>query len=175
MGGSTIGYLVLTVVISPLVGGVFVYYFQSRVRVREQRETAGIQAEAAISTSPLQMMQQQLQVKDAQIAQAAQTHDAFVESAMARNDATTKAILELAEQFRVQTSNLKDLGSLLQSHRDEDGSRAGRIYDQIGKVNERLAGLEASVRSTLEVAKDAVSTAKDAAETAERVAREARA
>ena len=173
--GVNIGYIILTVVISPLLGGVFVYYFQSRVRVREQREVAGIQAEATVSQHPLQVLQQQLQVKDAQIAQVSQTHDAFVESAMARNDATTKAILELAEQLRAQTANLKDLSTLLQSHRDDDAGRAGRIYDQIGKVNERLAGLEATVKNTLEVAKEAASEAKEAVEQAQRAVREARA
>lgn len=167
-------YLVLSLVIGPLIGGGLVYYIQSRIRVKEARDTAGIHAEATAVATPYAVLQQQLITKDQQLASAQGLHHAFVESTMARSDATTQAILALAEQVRVQTGNLKDLGSGLDTHRTESSARAGKIYEQIGKVNERLAGLEANVKNSLETASDAAKTAKDAAETLDRVARETR-
>lgn len=156
-------YMVLTMIIAPLIGGGVVYFIQSRIRINELRETSGIQASAVAVNTPYQVLQQQLSAKDAQIAQAQGQHHAFVESQMERNDATTKALLALAEQLRVQTGNLKDVSVSLQEHRTESSARAGKIYEQVGKVNERLAGLEANVKNSLETAKDAAEVARDAA------------
>lgn len=140
-------YLALTLVVGPLVGGGLVYFIQSRIRLNEARETAGIQAEAAATQTPYQVLQQQIAVKDAQISQSQTQHHAFVETQMARNDAATQAMLSLAEQVRMQTDNLKDLSVGLQMHRDESSARSGKIYEKIGQVNERLATIEAHVRA----------------------------
>lgn len=159
---------------STLVGGGLVYLIQSRIRVRELRDTTAIQTAASAAKSPMEMMAQQIQIKDAQIAQVQQQHADFVDSQMKRNDAGTEAILNLAEQVRVQTSNLAAVVKEIQEHRAESATRAGKIYENIGKVNERLAGLEATVKSTLDTATDASKISKAAAETVERVARESR-
>lgn len=149
-------------ILSLLVGGVLVYYLQSRIRVKETADTTGIHAQATAAQAPYTVLQQQLTAKDAQIAQAQGQHHQFVESQMARNDATTQAVLALAEQVRVQTGNLKDVSAALAEHRTESSARAGRIYEQVGKVNERLAGLEAGVKTTLELAQSAAKDASDA-------------
>lgn len=166
-------YLALTLVVGPLIGGGLVYFIQSRIRVREARETAGIQAEATAAATPYQVFQQQLIAKDAQIATIQVQHHTFVETQMARNDATTQAVLALAEQVRVQTGNLKEISVVLQSHREESGTRSGRIYEKIGLVNERLAGLEAGLKNSLETAQRAAEIAKEAVEAVNKVAREA--
>ncbi len=153
-------YLVLTLVVGPLIGGGLVYLIQSRIRVQEARETAGIQSEATKTSAPLAVIMNQLVAKDAQIDRAQSQHHAFVETQMARNDATTQAVLALAEQVRVQTGNLKDISSSLQEHRNESGARSGRIYEKIGLVNERLAGLEAGLKNSLDTAQKAAETAK---------------
>lgn len=137
----------LASVASLLIGGGLVYFIQSRIRVKEAHDIAGIQAEAVAVNTPYQVLQQQLNVKDSQIAQSQAVHHSFVESQMARNDATTKATLELAEQVRAQTENLKDMSRSLQSHREESSARTGKIYEKIGEVNERLATIEAQMRS----------------------------
>lgn len=167
--------LLLSFVVGPLIGGVLVFYLQSRIRVKETKDTTAIHGEAAAAAAPYAVLQQQLQAKDAQLAQAQGQHHAFVESQMERNDATTKAILALAEQVRVQTGNLTVLQNNLQDHRTESSARAGKTYEAIGKVNERLAALEAVAKNTLEQASDAAKTAKEAAELAEKVVKEARA
>lgn len=167
-------YLVLSLVVGPLIGGGLVYYIQSRIRINETKETTAIQGAAAAAATPYQVLQQQLQSKDAQIAQAQQQHHEFVASQMARNDATTQAVLALAEQVRVQTGNLKDVSTALHEHRVESSARAGKIYEQVGKVNERLAGIESNIKSTLESAQDAAASAKEAAEVAEKAVREAK-
>lgn len=135
-------YLVLTLIGGPLVGGGLVYYIQSRIRIQEARENAAIQGNATAANTPYQVLQQQLAAKDGQIAQTQQQHHAFVESQMARNDATTKAIIELAAECRAQTDTLKAVGLSLQAHREESSARAGKIYEKIGAVNERLAAIE---------------------------------
>jgi len=158
----TTTYLVLTLLVGPLVGGGLVYFIQSRIRVKEVRDTAGIHAEAAANQTPYTVMQQQLLAKDAQLAQVQGQHYAFVEGTMKRNDATTEAVLALAEQVRVQTTNLTELRQDLGSHRTESSARAGKTYEAIGKVNERLAGLEANIKGVLDDAKTAAKDAKDA-------------
>lgn len=169
------GYLILTLIVAPLIAGGVVYGIQAFIRVKEARATAGIHAEASVLQTPVQVLTQQLAAKDQQLASAhAETHE-FVKSQMERNDAGTRAILELAEQLRMQTSNLKDLSTAFADHRDESSQRAGKIYEQVGKVNERLAGLEASVRNCLDTASDAAKIAKDAAEDAIKAVKEARA
>ena len=170
----TTTYMILSLIISPLIGGGVVYYFQSRVRIREAKETADIHGAASAAQTPYQMFQQQIAAKDAQLAMHQQQSYSFVETQMARNDATTKAVLELAEQIRVQTENLKEMSSGLEVHRGDSSARSGKIYEQIGKVNERLAGLEAGVKNTLDTATEAAKTARGAVELAERVLREAR-
>lgn len=149
-------------IISLLVGGVLIYYLQSRIRVRETADTTGIHAQATATQAPYTVMQQQLQAKDAQLAQVQQQHYSFVEGTMKRNDATTEAVLALAEQVRVQTTNLTELRQDLTLHRSESSARAGKTYEAIGKVNERLAGLEANIKGTLDDAKSAAKDAKDA-------------
>lgn len=158
----TISQMLLTFIVAPLVGGVLVFYLQSRIRVRETKETAAIHGEASAAQTPYTVLQQQLMAKDNQLAQVQGQHYAFVEGTMKRNDATTEAVLALAEQVRVQTENLKSLGSGLETHRSESSARAGKIYEQVGKVNERLAGLEANIRGVLDDAKTAAKDAKDA-------------
>lgn len=167
--------MVLSFVIGPIVGGVLVFYLQSRIRVREVKDTTEIRSEATAAATPYQLLQQQLVAKDQQIAQARGEHHTFVENSMKRNDAATTAILELAGLCRAQSENLKDVGTALQAHREEASARSGKIYEQIGKVNERLAGLEANVRNSLDTASDAARHAKEAAELAEKAVREARA
>ncbi len=168
------GYLILTLVVAPLIGGGVIYGIQAWIRVREAKATVGIHADAAASQTPVQVLTQQLASKDAQLAQArAEVHE-FVKGQMERNDAGTRAILALAEQVRIQTGNLTTLQSDLADHRSDSSARAGKTYEAIGKVNERLAGLEANVRSCLNTAEDAAKTAKDAAELAEKVVSEAR-
>jgi hypothetical protein len=140
-------YLFLTLVVGPLVGGGVVCFIQSKIRVNEARETAEIRTHEAAGAAPYQVLQQQLAAKDAMIASAQSQHHAFVETQMARNDASTRALLELAEQIRVQTANLKDMSTSLQGHKDEAHARAGRLYEKIGEVNERLATIEAKVKA----------------------------
>ena len=161
-------YLVLSLIVAPLVGGGAVYYIQSRIRRNEAREMASIQTEASAASTPYQLLQNQLATKDAMLSQSQAQHHQFVESQMARNDATTQAILGLAEQVRVQTGNLQDLSSVLQTHRDEGAMRSGKIYEKIGQVNERLAGIESGIKNSIETAQDAAKTAKAAAEIVER-------
>lgn len=169
------GYLILTLVIAPLIAGGVVYGIQAFIRVREAKATAAIHGEAAAAQTPVQVLTQQLAAKDAQLAQArAEVHE-FVKGQMERNDAGTRAILALAEQVRVQTGNLTTLQSDLADHRADSSARAGKTYEAIGKVNERLAGLEANVRSCLSTAEDAAKVAKDAAELAEKAVKEVRA
>lgn len=167
--------IVLSVVVGPLIGGVLVFYLQSRIRVRENKDNASIQAETQAAATPYQVLQQQLLAKDQQLmASRAETHD-FVKGQMERNDASTKAILALAEQVRVQTGNLATLQSDLTTHRAESSTRAGKTYEKIAEVNERIAGLEAGVKNSLDTAQEAAKKAKDAAELAEKAVREARA
>lgn len=154
------------IVVSSLLGGGVVYFIQSRIRVKEAQDMAGIQAEATTKQTPYTILQQQLAVKDGQFAATQAKHDAFVDSTIARQDATTKAILELAEQVRVQTGNLKDLGQGMQDHRAESSARAGKIYEQIGKVNERLAGLESGIKTSIDLAGRAAETAEKAVKAA---------
>lgn len=171
----TTSYLILTLLVGPLVGGGVVYFIQSRIRVKEAKDMAGIQGEAAATTAPLAALQQQLAAKDQQLAQArAEVHD-FVKSSMERNEASTRAILALAEQVRVQTGNLTTLQNDLGAHRSESSVRAGKTYEAIGKVNERLAGLEAGVKNCLDLATDAAKDAKEAAEMAEKAVKEVKA
>lgn len=160
-------YLILTMVVGPLIGGGMVYYIQSRIRIHEARETAGIQSEATAVNTPYQVLQQQLMAKDAQIAQSQAQHHNFVETQMARNDASTQAILALAEQVRVQTGNLKDISGGLQAHRDESTVRSGKIYEKIGLVNERLAGLEVGIKTSIETAQRAADKAEQAVKKAQ--------
>lgn len=156
-----------------LTSGVL-YWWQSRVRVREAKDLGAIQAEATAAQTPFQLLQQQLLVKDNQLAAANQEYKEFVDSAMARNDATTRAILELASLCRQQTENLKQISADVQTHRKDSSERAGKIYEKISDVNERLAGVEAGIKNSLETAQEAVKKAKEAAETAEKVVKEAR-
>ncbi len=144
---NAVFYLVISVVIGPLIGGGVVFYLQSRIRVREARETSRIQSDAQTAAQPLAVIMNQLVAKDAQIDRAQNQHHAFVETQMARNDATTQAILALAEQVRVQTGNLKDLSVSLTAHREESSLRGGKVYEKIGMVNERLATIEAMVKA----------------------------
>lgn len=166
MSATLTGYL--GNIASLLVGGVLVFYLQSRIRIREQKETSDIRGAETAALTPMQVMERQLQAKDQQLLLAQQTMGGWVETQMARNDAQTKAILELAAQVRGQTENLKDVGAALQAHREEASARSGRVYEKIGEVNERLATIEGGIRNSLD-------TAQRAAEAALQAVREARA
>lgn len=164
---NSTSYMILTLIVSPLLGGGLVYYIQSRIRINESKEQASIAGAATAAQTPYQVLQQQLQAKDGQIAMTQQQHYQFVESQMARNDATTKAILELAAECRAQTDTLKAVGASLQDHREESSTRAGKIYEKIGDVNERMAAMETGV-------KNAIDSAGRASDTALQAVREAR-
>lgn len=173
MATLTIGQIVILLAGTLLGGGGLGYYIQSRIRVREAKEMAGIQTEVTVTTAPIAVLQQQLAAKDAQLNQSQQMSHDFVESQMKRNDATTAAVLALAEQVRVQTTNLKDIGTSLQNHREESSARAGKTYEKISDVNERLAGLEAGIKNCLDTAESAAYKAKEAAELVAKVAKAA--
>lgn len=138
-------YLILTMIISPLVGGGVVYYIQSRIRINEAKEQASIQGQASVSQTPLEVLRSELASKGVALQQTQQQFFEFVESQMKRNDATTKAILEVAGECRAQTETLKFVGTSLQAHREESSARAGKIYEKIGDVNERLAAIEGRI------------------------------
>lgn len=171
----TTSQMVLSFIVGPLIGGVLVFYLQSRIRVKETKDTAAIHGDAAVAAAPYKVLQDQLAAKDQQLAQVQGQHHDFVEGQMKRNDATTQAILALAEQVRVQTGNLKDIQTGQHEQRAESSARAGKTYEKIAEVNERLAGLEAGVKNCLETAQDAAKAAKGAAELAEKAVREVRA
>lgn len=145
-------YLMFTLIISPLIGGGVVYYIQSRIRINEAKEQVAIQGQASAAQTPLEVLRNELASKGVALQQTQQQFFQFVESQMKRNDATTKALLDVAAECRSQTDTLKAVGVSLQAHREESSARAGKIYEKISDVNERMAGMEANVKNASDAA-----------------------
>ncbi len=159
-------YLVLTLLAGPLVGGGVVYYIQSRIRINEQREMAGIQGGATAQQAPMDMLRGELAAKGVALQQTQEQFFLFVESQMKRNDATTAAMLNMAAESRAQTEALKAVGVSLQDHREESAGRAGKMYDRIGLVNERMASIESGMKIAADTAHRAANTALEAVQKA---------
>jgi hypothetical protein len=125
---------ILTGIIIPLVG-LGIYYFQSRVRVNEQRDSVGIQSQA----TPLQILTQQLASKDAQLVSTQGQFFTFMQTQMARNEAQTKALDALTAECRAQTT-------ALMQHTEQSAFRSKAIHERLNSMAEDLAEVKVQTR-----------------------------
>lgn len=122
--------LILTLVIGPLIGAA-VMYWNSRTRVGEAGDVASIKERQA----PIEALRLELLARKDEVTQTRQQFFQFMQSHTEKNDAQTRALLELAAECRAQTDALK-------SHMTASSERARNIFDKLTDVKEKIAQIQ---------------------------------
>ncbi len=139
-------YIIVSMVVSPIISGVIVYYIQSRIRINESKAQTTITAEmsplAALSAG-IAVRDQAMAVKEAEAKQERDSHETFMQGLIAKfqeqQEKLTNVLTGIDKRCEAHFLAITDLRAELLRHSEESTKGRGLVHARLNDVQMQIA------------------------------------